>query len=66
MAPCVEEQPEAWTRAYLMCRDERPHGYVVGFRAAALDTLGQTVETRAVFGSEAAQGHDASEERDQR
>jgi len=49
----IEAQPEAWKRAHLVCRDDRQHGYVVGFTAPALNTLVQYVTTQAVFGSEA-------------
>jgi hypothetical protein len=35
----VEPRLEPWKQVHLMCRDDRQHGYVVGFRAAALDTF---------------------------
>jgi hypothetical protein len=37
----VEAQPEAWKQAHLVCCNDRQHGYVVAFTAAALDTLVQ-------------------------
>jgi hypothetical protein len=39
MTEFVEAQPEGWKQAHLVCRDDRQHGYVVAFTAAALDTL---------------------------
>jgi hypothetical protein len=61
MAQFVEAQPEAWKQAHLVCRYDRHHGYVVGFTAAALDTLVQYVTTQAIFGSEAERNFYASE-----
>lgn len=49
----IEAQPEAWKQAHLVCRDDRQHGSVVAFTAAALDTLVQDVATYTGFGSEA-------------
>jgi hypothetical protein len=56
----IEAQPEAWKRDNLVCRDDRQHGYVVAFTAAALDTLVQDVATYTSFETEAERDHDAA------
>jgi hypothetical protein len=39
MAPCVEGQPKVWKRVHRVDRSNQPHGHVVRFTTAALETL---------------------------
>jgi hypothetical protein len=48
----VEAQPEVWNRNHFVCRDDRQHGYVVAFTAAAFDTLVQYMASYTGFGNE--------------
>jgi len=56
----IEAQPKAWKQAHLVCRNDRQHGYVVAFTAAALDTMVQDVATYTSFETEAERDHDAA------
>jgi hypothetical protein len=56
----IEQQTEVWKQAHLVCRYDQQRGYVVGFTAAALDTLVEYVATCTVFGSASERDHYAA------